>query len=486
LELAARYTEEHGLELDTELTFHDPGVSAFRGTNADTGRLGAFRRAIEDGVVVPGSFLLVESLDRISRNSPLLAVNILQEIIQRGVSVVTLNDGKVFEKDTLLKEPLALLGSIITFMRAHEESAMKSVRLKAVYTTKRQRARDEGKPFTRRLPAWIRWNEETGKLELISKRAEVVQEIFELAEAGFGKDAIARRLNDRNEETFGTSKHWHRSYVGKILTNPACVGTFVPKVREVVDGKLVRNAEEPIHNYFPPVVNLERFKTQEVLSKVPRNTGRVPNSIFSGVGRCGLCGANFIKINKGQYRYLVCSTAHAHGRCEYLSVPYSEAESNFSANIKTIVGQAPLGENTKELEDKIINIEGVLLELASELSDLARDYRARKSPTIRDLIEKVETEYRTLKEELAEARKQREELSSGLMNKRVERLEKAFSKKPIDVAEANTAIRQVIKTIEFDLKKGSLHIQWHNGEFARAQLLPLITKHFAAFSDDVG
>jgi hypothetical protein len=39
-ERAKAYAETHGLELDTELTFEDLGVSAYRGANVETGRLG--------------------------------------------------------------------------------------------------------------------------------------------------------------------------------------------------------------------------------------------------------------------------------------------------------------------------------------------------------------------------------------------------------------------------------------------------------------
>ncbi|GHE69011.1 hypothetical protein GCM10019059_30840 [Camelimonas fluminis] len=66
--LAQEYAVRHGLEL-ADLTFHDLGVSAFRGANAETGRLGDFKRAVEDELVQPGSYLLVESLDRVSRQA---------------------------------------------------------------------------------------------------------------------------------------------------------------------------------------------------------------------------------------------------------------------------------------------------------------------------------------------------------------------------------------------------------------------------------
>ncbi len=69
MDLARRYADAQGLDLDETLTFHDLGVSAFRGSNLDAA-LGAFKSAVTDGRVPRGSYLLVESLDRLSRQAP--------------------------------------------------------------------------------------------------------------------------------------------------------------------------------------------------------------------------------------------------------------------------------------------------------------------------------------------------------------------------------------------------------------------------------
>src|SRR4051812_6180278 len=67
---AEEYALRYQLQLDTALTFQDLGISAFRGTNARNGALGAFLKAIDEGLVADGSVLLVESLDRVSRQDP--------------------------------------------------------------------------------------------------------------------------------------------------------------------------------------------------------------------------------------------------------------------------------------------------------------------------------------------------------------------------------------------------------------------------------
>ena len=43
------------------------------------------------------------------------------------------------------------------------------------------------KPYTLRLPAWIRWSDETAAYELIEDRAELLRWMFEMADDGMGR-----------------------------------------------------------------------------------------------------------------------------------------------------------------------------------------------------------------------------------------------------------------------------------------------------------
>ena len=88
LELSQAYAAKHGLILDESLNLRDLGISAFKGKNVERGALGAFIQAIDLGLVKKGSFLLVESLDRISRNTVLDALNVFTTIINKGVTIV--------------------------------------------------------------------------------------------------------------------------------------------------------------------------------------------------------------------------------------------------------------------------------------------------------------------------------------------------------------------------------------------------------------
>jgi DNA invertase Pin-like site-specific DNA recombinase len=65
LETSDKYIADNGLELIERLS--DLGVSAFRGANVEYGALGRFLQAVREGKVEVGSYLIVEALDRISR-----------------------------------------------------------------------------------------------------------------------------------------------------------------------------------------------------------------------------------------------------------------------------------------------------------------------------------------------------------------------------------------------------------------------------------
>src|SRR5262245_47448539 len=103
------------------------------------------------------------------------------------------------------------------------------------------------------LPAWLRWDEDTGKHAVIPQRADVVRSIFDKADQGWGQHRIAQWLNQNGIPTWGSkgekrkAEHWHRSYVAKLLTNSAVVGTFTPHQRITeADGKRRRKPLDPI------------------------------------------------------------------------------------------------------------------------------------------------------------------------------------------------------------------------------------------------
>src|SRR5215813_6027456 len=110
-QMAADYARKHSLQLDQSLTFEDLGVSAFRSKNAKTGALRAFLDAVEAGVIPKGSHLLVESMDRISRDEIVAAQGLFLSIIGAGITLVTLIDNRQFSRESVNANPVDLIVS---------------------------------------------------------------------------------------------------------------------------------------------------------------------------------------------------------------------------------------------------------------------------------------------------------------------------------------------------------------------------------------
>ncbi|MGF6901900.1 recombinase family protein [Paraburkholderia sp. GAS348] len=331
-ELSQKYAEAHGLILDENLTYRDLGVSAFDKSNITSGQLGAFLSAVKSGAVEPGSYLLVESLDRLSRANVTDALGIFMSIIGSGIRIVTLADGKEYSKEKINEQFTDLIVSIVVMSRAHEESLTKSRRLKEAWKAKRGRIGDT--KLTEMAPAWLKLDDDRTAYSLIPDRVELVQRMFEWSKDGIGSETIARRLNQQGLLTWGTrsADQWHASYIKKILDNRAVLGEFQPHT--LVNGKRIPEGD-PAPGYFPRIVSDEEF----VLAKTARQSRRTNSAgrkgltfsnLFSGFLRCGYCNGSMVYVNKGhsgpRAKLLVCARAKAGNGCHYVPWEYPQFE----------------------------------------------------------------------------------------------------------------------------------------------------------------
>lgn len=254
------WCRRNGVQLDQSMSLRDEGVSAYKGKhreNPDTHALASFVNAVKSGRVQPGSYLVVESLDRLSREKIRPALTLLLNLIEAGVKVVQLIPVEaVYDEDV---EPMQLMMAVMELNRGHSESKVKSVRVGDAWAKKRKNA--ASKVVTRKLPGWVECDSD-GKLVLISERAEVVRRIFRLAREGLGVHRIAVTLNaDRvpvmGRTTFkGRAVQWNETVVHSVLKSRATFGEFQPHKGRGSDRQPVG---EPVANYFPPVITRAEF-----------------------------------------------------------------------------------------------------------------------------------------------------------------------------------------------------------------------------------
>jgi DNA invertase Pin-like site-specific DNA recombinase len=182
-----------GVSLDASLVMTDAGRSAFRRKNWDTYALARFVDCIKSGRVEPGSYLLVENLDRLSREDAGEATELFLSIVNKGVVVVQLSPIVMeFRRPVNMQ---SLMFAIVELSRGHSESAAKSERVGAAWARKQREA--GSRVVTRRLPGWVRC--ENGKLAVDAAAARTVRRIFALSRDGYGVYAIAKRLADTKD-----------------------------------------------------------------------------------------------------------------------------------------------------------------------------------------------------------------------------------------------------------------------------------------------
>lgn len=475
--LAEAYALQHGLELDTSLTFHDAGVSAFRGRNVGPdGQLGAFLEAVREGIVAEGSYLLVESLDRISRQTARKALRSLEDVVEAGAVVVTLVDGRKYDRQSLDSDPTALLLSILTFMRAHEESAMKAGRLKAVWTEKRAQAVQSKKPMTRSCPAWLDLDRESGTFRIIPERVAVIERIFAMSLEGIGQGVIAQTLNAERVQPFGRGKHWHRTYIAKILENPAVLGTFVPHLQDHASGKRVRQALDPIEGYFPAVIppevvsQLHAMRAGSVQPRRGRHATRPLNNLFGGLGKCSICGETMTMTNKGDgNRYFICTRAKAGAGCTYRALPYQQIEDCFLAVWPEILLTMPnMSAESRRIRQSLNTLHEHMQWLDTTIHSIVQTIEGSTSApapaSLLDRLGQLEHDRSSTMQKQQEFGLQQQAMEKNTLSLRLDTLRTCLHEQPIDKAKVNALLRQLFTAVHISKEAETLEFQWQHSK----------------------
>lgn len=473
-EAAERFAAQHGLELDDTLRLEDRGISAFRAKNVRQGALGQFLAAIDDGEVEPGSFLLVENLDRVSRADPWEALPVFQQVINAGVTIVTLQDGRTWSRDELRENPFRIFESLMVMIRANEESRTKSRRLCASWAGKRAKAAE--KPLTARAPAWLTLGED-GTWNVIQDRAEVVQRIYRDAAAGKGQHSIAETLNREGVPTFGVSAGWHRSYIKKILENDAVVGIMVPHRVEHVDGKKRRVPLDPIKDYFPKIISEEAWEAVRSLQGMRQPTQKKGAGyrgdvkfMLAGLARCPLCGGSMTRVMKGKKSagpVLVCSNAKRGLGCQYRAVRLSNIETAMVENV-SLWTDAPVGD--ADLDALVAEAEQRAEIIGDQIAHVLEMIAAGiKSPSLKSKLVELEGLREVAEEDArAVAEKARAASPDGLQ-KRITGLLRAIEalrsagEDGECAGEVNTHLRRLVDGVVVDYTQGRLVFRWKQG-----------------------
>lgn len=296
---ALAYAAEHDVVLADPITV--AGISAHKGRHRLFGALADFLRQLEDGHIPEGSLLLLDSFDRLSRETVMEAMHLLTGMITKGVVVVTMNDSRRYDRQS---DMMHLMYALMQFARSYEESAEKGRKVREALDEAKAVARATLKPWSRAAPFWLdigpdgQWCEKRNGYT-------VVRRIFDAKERGVGNAMIARALNaddiapprprkPKKGEPARKPPAWTAETVGLLASARAVFGEYQPRKNTGEGNKRVLDGE-PIPNFYPEVISRAQFdRVQSIVASrqtahaAPRST--LFTNLIVGLTTCERCG----------------------------------------------------------------------------------------------------------------------------------------------------------------------------------------------------
>ena len=264
--------------------FEDPGYSG-----KDTSRP-AYQRMMARLRSGEFSHLLVWKIDRISRN--LLDFAQMYEELKR-IGVTFISKTEQFDTSTAIGE--AMLKIILVF--AELERQMTAERVTSVMLSRANNGQWNGG----RIPFGYDWDKESKSFTVNEKEADQYRFMCNLYEEKHSLLQVCKELNQRGITT-KTGGPWSTVGVHKILTNVFYKGTYRYNVHSDGRGTKRRDPSEwiDVDDHHPALIDEERFNhivfmlkrnSRKGLKRGDTYTGNAVH-IFSGLLRCGKCGAN--------------------------------------------------------------------------------------------------------------------------------------------------------------------------------------------------
>jgi len=390
LEDSREWCEKNNIPLDNTLSIVDMAVSGYRGKNSAEGNLGQFLQAIEAGKVEPGSFLIVEELSRLTRQSVFKASELFLSIINRGVSIVSIVDKKVFSATgDAASQMTDLIVSIMLLARANNESANKSKYGKKYGEKARKGARDGKIIGHYTIPAWLeKIKDESGAVvsfRVIEERASIVRRIFTLARDGNGPQTIVKTLKKEGIHLWTKNKNLIRM-VEKILRQRTVLGEYAPAMRG--ENEEYIPVGDPIKGYYPAIIDEKIFEEVQALIERRKKQCGIPervNNLFSQSYRCHKCG-EIIRVSKGggkKYLYARCHRRDE-GSCDAEPTRYDLFERALFYHIS--------GLNTASILTGSATDKAQEISLAIDALTATRATLEKKIQSLMDLIIEAKTE----------------------------------------------------------------------------------------------
>ncbi len=425
---AQRICKERGWELiDTVI---DSGKSAFKGKNRSRGgQLAEIEKRAAKGLL-RGKALIIENVDRLSRQEPIVGLNLLHSLVDAGITLVESDTGQSYTSQSIRENWQTLITPFLRVGLAYEEAVKKGGRIKEAFqgTIERGFVTKNGLADLRFVPSWI--DRDGADYVVIEKRAKIVRQIFDWCVEGRGLRYICAQLNADIANTRWQRGDWTQSNVRDILRGRGALGEYcrregdtVPSGRKV--GEWFKVCE--------PVVTLEQWhRAQDALTR-RRNSGgkrRGMVNLLQGFTFCAhrnngqLCGSRMIITqndkNVPRKARLRCARNHRAAGCSSsTSFHYQHLLDGILDNILHLV--LPSSTSSDDIDGSLAAVEMELKSAEGRLDNLIDAYANAPSPAMLRGVQRAEADIELRKSALHKRQREAEKLANAKPSKELVR-----------------------------------------------------------------
>ncbi len=346
----------------------DEGVSAYKvdgengllAANMHKGNLAKFLERVENGDIKKGSVLIIEKLDRFSRNYYDVVFPVWLNLLQSGIEIYSCVSNVHYTLETIRKNPMLAGMALIEMANANEYSAGMSNRVgKAVSLRLAEAAKGKKMNLGAWQPKWVDFHGEKGQAGAfrLNEHAATIRRMVTEYIGGESMWGIAKSLLLDKVPTVMGGK-WTQGTVSNLLKHESLLG------HQTIKG--VR-----LEHYYPPVILEEQY--QQLRAKLADNANRRGGSpksdritnLFRNRCKCAKCGAT---VNTSRTVYhcpgLRTSECDAHG-----TVNIRALEMDFFMLFLQEHPTVLLGKQTVKSNGEIATLKGRIRDLDKALED---------------------------------------------------------------------------------------------------------------------
>lgn len=398
----------------------DAGKSAYTGANLTKGILGKLTTQLLTGALDPHeTVIVVEELDRLSRQPPGRMTAWMQPLLMAGVTFAVSNTRQIVTEASMND-----FGQFVSLMSqafsGYEFSRRQQNRGNGAWNKRRDAAR-EGRNIARhRARGWLVWDEATKTYREIDDRVWLVGEAFRLhVEERKGKGEIAKLFNllavtDERYRAFSSSKVqpklWTATAIGRILHDPAVTG-FIQYHNNPRGADKKVPVGDPVKVY-PEIISPELFARANEKRHVEqlRHKGRGTNisNLLGPIARCSECGGTMQPLGSSRWRVAKDGTRsqHYYLYCQTNKMSRGEACTNARgwpyASIETPILDKLLrlaidDQHFRTADGEVARLEGNVVRLQRQLEDQQKRAKVMLATIGEDAMDFEREAYETAK-----------------------------------------------------------------------------------------